>query len=459
MDASTARGAGAASSVWKIGLGGAASGALLLVALQWVWPALSPKGAAQPDPKDAIPPMVLSVDGPASAGPAASAASTAANNAASAKPAGPPQPPVSVSTVLARQQDVPVQVDAPGTVVALRTVDIKPQLSSVVAQVHVQEGQTVKAGQLLFTLDDRNEKARLAQAQAQLAKSSAAQADAQRQYQRSRELLEQKFVSQGSVDTALANWDAARAAVQADQANVEAAKVALSYTRIAAPGAGRVGAIAVYAGSSVAAQSTLLLTLTQLDPIGVSFSLPQQHLGALLQASKKGGAAVQVTSTEAGAEHQQGQLEFVDSVVDAASGTLKAKARLANAKQALWPGAFVQVRLTVGQVDGGVLVPQAAIIQSPKGRMVYTVDADKRAVPTPVKVVMVSGDEAVVTGVRAGQTVVLDGRQNLRPGSVVLDTSAKGPSAKAATHGAPTAGATAPKASPADAAHKSTQAS
>jgi len=171
-----------------------------------------------------------------------------------------------------------------GIVTPLTSVDVKPQLSSMVAKVHIQDGQFVKAGDLLITLDSRTDEANVAKARAQLAKDNAALADAQRQLARAQQLLAQKFISQGALDTAQALVDAQSAAVLADQAAIDAARVALSYARITAPVAGRAGAVSVSAGSAVQANLSTLVTITQLDPIAVAFSLPQRNLPDALAA-------------------------------------------------------------------------------------------------------------------------------------------------------------------------------
>lgn len=188
---------------------------------------------------------------------------------------------VTVTTVPARREDFALELGATGTVSALNRVEIHPQISAAIERVHIREGQTVRAGELLFTLDSRAAEVRVAQAQAQLQRDLATLADAERQLARSRDLLRQDFVSQSAVDTNLSQVEAQQAVVVADRAAIQAARVDLGYARIVAPSAGRVGAIAVYAGSYVTPASPALVTITQLDPIAVSFPVPQRHIGAL----------------------------------------------------------------------------------------------------------------------------------------------------------------------------------
>jgi RND family efflux transporter MFP subunit len=352
--------------------------------------------------------------GKGDAGPVSTSAPHAARGAASA-------PAVSVSVVAAAQRDFPVLVRATGSVTPLSSVDVKPQVSSVVTQVHVREGQFVRAGELLFTLDARGDEANLGKAQAQLARDQATLADAKRQLDRNRDLLGRGFISQGAVDTAQANADAQQAALQADQAAIDAVKVSLSYARIRAPGAGRVGAITVYPGTSVSANGAALVTITQLDPIAVAFSLPQRDLPdalRMLHAAGGGGAVSASLPDRQGERH--GRLQFVDNQVDAASGTVRVKAAFDNKDHALWPGAYVDVALTVRTLRDAIVIPLAAIVQDTRGSVVFVVGADKRAALRPVSVLESAGQDAVVSGIKAGERVVLDGRQNVRPGSPVI---------------------------------------
>ena len=353
-------------------------------------------------------------------------AASAPNHRASAGDA-----PVAITTASARRQDFAIVLQAIGAVAPISSVEVKPQVTSVVTRVHVKEGQFVKAGELLFTLDSRTDQANVDKMRAQVARDEAALADAKRQLARSRELLAQNFVSQGAVDTNLATVAAQTAAVEGDRAALNAARIALSYDRIAAPGSGRVGAISVYPGTAVSANQTTLVTITQLDPIDVTFSLPQRYLGSLLAALKEGNAPVSAKLPEAGTE-VKGRLSFVDSAVDAGTGTVKAKARFDNRAARLWPGAFVSVSLEAGALKDAVVIPQAAIIQSVRGPIVYVV-SDGKAVLRPVTVVDSRGEDAAVKGVSAGELVVVEGRHNVRPDSPVIERPHAGKPAAAAS--------------------------
>jgi multidrug efflux pump subunit AcrA (membrane-fusion protein) len=375
---------------------------------------------------------------------------------------------VGITTVRAQVRDLPVLITATGTVAPMSSVDVRPQITSLIVKVHVTEGQFVKAGQLLFSLDPRADEANVAKARAQLARDEAALADAQRQLKRSQELLAQNFISQGALDTNQTNVQSQTAAVALDKAALDAAKLGLSYTRISAPGAGRLGAINVFAGSSVQANVTTLVSLTQLDPISVAFSLPQRYLADALAALKDGGALVSAMPPESASTPKAiapmglvanapasaasgsrrdgaggggggagrpaapppvpalaGRLKFVDNAVDPTSGTVKAKAVFDNAAGLLWPGAFVNVAMTASVIKGAVVIPQAAIIQSPRGTMVYSV-VEGKAAPRSVQVLYAQGEEAAVSGLKPGERIVLDGRQNVRPGASVVERARDG---------------------------------
>jgi len=371
------------------------------------------------------------------------AVAAAGPGAAGSGAAGGGGPPVSVSLVTVQTRDVDVMLDATGTVTALNSVEIRPQVASTITRVHIREGQFVTAGQPLFTLDARNDEVNVTKARAQLAKDLAALADAQRQLARSKDLFAQNFISQGAVDTNQTLVDSQQAVVASDRAAIEAAQVALSYSRITAPAAGRAGAINVFAGSFVQPSGMPLVTIIQLDPIAVAFSLPQRNLGQALATLRGGGGKVTVTFPEAGGS-ATGKLLFVDNAVDANSGTVRVKAEFANKDERLWPGAFVTIRLAVQTLKGASVLPQAAIIQSPRGKVVYVVDASGKAATRPVEVLYSEGIEAAVSGLKAGERVVLDGRQNMRPGSAVIERapaeaggrSRRGGAASAAASGA-----------------------
>jgi RND family efflux transporter MFP subunit len=337
-------------------------------------------------------------------------------------------PPVSVTTVRAKKMDLPLLLRATGTVTPFTTVDVRAQVNSLISKVHIKEGQFVKAGQLLFTLDARTDEANVGKARAQLAKDNVALADARRQLARSQQLFAQNFISQGALDTGQTGVETQQAAVAASQAATTAAQVALSYARIVSPHAGRVGTINVFAGSAVQANVTPLVTVTQLDPVAVTYSIPQRHLNDALGALKDGGSPVTATLAE-GAGTFEGRLQFIDSAVDVSSGAVKAKAVFANRDSKLWPGAFVEVSQTVGVIKDAVVVPQAVIVQNARGTLVYAL-VDGKAESLPVKVLYSQGSNAAVEGVKPGAVLVLDGKQNVRPGSTLIERTPDGAGGK-----------------------------
>lgn len=337
----------------------------------------------------------------------------AAKDAKSAN-AGPPAALVTLAT--AEKQDVPVTVQVNGSVVSLNSVDLRPQVTNTVSAVHVKEGQFVKAGQLLFTLDDRNDQANLARARAQQQKDEATMADLERQYKRSQDLVAQNFIAKSAADATLSQLQAQRAAVAADRAAVQSAQVALGYATLRAPIAGRIGAVNIYPGTLV--QPTLsLVTITQLDPIAVSFPVPEGNLQDLLAASRtRAKVEALVTGRR---EPLFGTLDFVDNTVDPQIGTVRAKAVFANADQSLWPGQFVNTRITVRMLDGVTVVPAAALMMLSDGATLYVVDAERNAARRQVKVLHTFGTKVAVSGVTPGEQVVIEGSQNVRPGGKV----------------------------------------
>ncbi|WP_354373722.1 efflux RND transporter periplasmic adaptor subunit [Variovorax paradoxus] len=325
-------------------------------------------------------------------------------------------PPALVTLATAVRQDVPVTVQVNGSVVSLNSVDLRPQVTNTVAAVHVKEGQFVKEGQLLFTLDDRNDQANLARARAQQKRDEATLADLERQYKRSQELVAQNFIAKSAADATLSQLEAQRAAVAADRAAVQSAQVALGYATLRAPIAGRIGAVNIYPGTLV--QPTLsLVTVTQLDPIAVSFPVPEANLQDLLAAARsRARVEALVTGRQ---EPLSGVLNFVDNTVDPQIGTVRAKAVFDNADQSLWPGQFVGTRITVRTLPGATVVPAAALMMLSDGTSLYVVDKAATAARRKVQVLYTFGTKVAVSGVEPGEQVVIEGSQNVRPGGKV----------------------------------------
>ena len=370
--------------------------------------------------------------------PAVAASPASAPMAAGSAPGGAPAAaaggrggPQTVGVVLAQQRDVPVSIEAAGSVVALDSVEVRPLATGVLTEVSVTEGQLVKRGAVLFKLDDRAERANLEKARAQLAKDKATQADIERQLARAKELFEQNFIARNAVDTLTTQLDAQLAAVRASQAGIQASEVALGNFVLKAPMGGRAGSVNVVKGSLVQPSGVALVTLTQMDPIGVSFTLPENQLGPLRGADKElarsGGVplTVQLPGERRGqpAVALPGHVSFIDSGVDPSTGTIRVKGKLVNEGRQLWPGQYVTTRLTLRTVKDAVVIPQAAVIVRGNERSVYVVDADGKAQMKTVQMRQPLGEMVVVEGVAAGEKIVVEGKQNLRPGTPVKEAA------------------------------------
>jgi len=334
---------------------------------------------------------------------------------------------VQVVSAVAAQGDVAVRLTANGTVSALQTVEVRPQISATIKAVHIKEGQFVRQGERLFTLDTRAEAANLSKAEAQVAKDRADLANAERNFARQRDLFQQKFISQAALDTAQNQVDGLRGQLAVNQAAADASRVALSFGEITAPIAGRTGAIAVHPGSLVQPSGAALLSITQIDPINVSFTLPEHELAALQQAVAKGAVAVSAAPTvsgEAAQEARQGRMVFVDNAVDSASGTIRLKAEFRNPDARLWPGMFVSVSLSPQTLTKAITVPVQAVQTGPEKKFIYVIGDDMKVTAAPVKVRLIQDGMAVVEGIAAGTRVVMEGAQSLRSGSLVAEAKA-----------------------------------
>jgi RND family efflux transporter MFP subunit len=373
----------------------------------------------------------------------------------------------SVTVLPVQRRDVPVIVEAPGTVVPLQTVELRAQVSGVVREVLVREGQAVRRGEPLFQLDDRNERANLDKARAQLLRDRATLADLERQLQRARELRGQGFIAQSAADSSATQVEAQQALIRSDEAAVQSAEVALGFTRLTAPLSGRVGQIAVHPGSLVQPGGVALLTIHQIDPVGVSFPVPEAHLSPLLALAgisspgpaaavgkpRSGAAATELAVLlPLGGERRRGEaphslpgrLVFVDNAVDTASGTILVKGSLANPRQQLWPGQYVSVRLTLRTLEQAQVIPQAAVIQRGAERSVYVVAPDGSARPKVVQLRQSLGELIAVEGLDDGDRVVVEGKQNLRPGTPLrIAVPASAGAASGGTAGGTAGGATA----------------
>jgi RND family efflux transporter MFP subunit len=337
---------------------------------------------------------------------------------------------VPVTTALVESRDVPVKLKATGAVTPLQSVDVRAQVTSTVRELHIREGQNVKKGELLFSLDARTEDANLKKALAQVEKDRADLSTARRNLERQQELFRQKFIAQAALDTVQNQVDTLTGQLAIDQAAVEAARVAIALTEIRAPFAGRTGTISVRAGSLVQPGPTApaLVTITQIDPIAVAFTVPEKELPTI-QAAIRGGSLAVIATSQAGSERFKGKVTFVDNAVNTTTGTIQVKAEFANGDARLWPGMYVNVELSPRTIQNASVVPAQAVQTGPEKRFVYVVQDDRKVASIPVKVDYIEETFAAIDGVKPGARVVVEGAQNLRPGSVVAEADRSSPDA------------------------------
>ncbi len=329
---------------------------------------------------------------------------------------------IQVVTTLIARDDVPVRLMANGIVSAQQTVPVRPQLSAMIRGVHIREGQFVQSGERLFTLDARTEDANVSRTEGMLAKSRVELRNAERNLERQRELFEQHFISQAALDVAQNQVDSLRAQLAVDQATVQANRIARGFTEIRAPIAGRTGAITVHQGSLVQPNDALV-NITQIDPINVSFTVPEREFVPLQEALKRGDVPVEVELDAGQKQTRKGKLIFIDNVVDTASGTILLKAEFPNADSHLWPGMFVTVALVPRTIENALSVPVQALQNGPERKFLYVVGDNSKVHSLPVNVLLIQEGLAVISGegIMQGMRVVVEGAQNLRPGSVITE--------------------------------------
>ncbi|SDX41577.1 efflux RND transporter periplasmic adaptor subunit [Lysobacter enzymogenes] len=361
--------------------------------------------------------------------------------------------PVPVALAPVARQDVPVYLIAQGTVQARNSVTVNPQIGGVrLVELHFKEGQEVKRGDLLAQLDPRNAQAGFDEATAKLRQDQAALATARSNYLRSSDAHYRQYVSKLDLDTQRNAVAQAEALVAADEAAIHNARVQLDYTRVLAPIDGIAGIRGVDPGN-VVTTSTNLVTITQVRPIYVSFNLPEQNLDSVYRATQA-GAPLEVEALDRVDAHTVaagGSLDVIDNAVDPATGTFKLRSLFGNDPRALWPGQFVNVRLKLRTVAGGLVIPAQALQRSPDGDYVYLLQPDQTVKMQPVKVAGEVGDSQVMigAGLREGGRVVVEGQFRLKPGSKVKPVAATAtvalamPAASAPSVNAPAAGASA----------------
>ncbi|MGH9617752.1 MAG: efflux RND transporter periplasmic adaptor subunit [Candidatus Acidiferrales bacterium] len=327
---------------------------------------------------------------------------------------------VPVTVAKAARKNIPVNLTAIGSASAYTTVSVESQVDAVLEQVHIKEGQFVKKGDLLFTLDARPFEASLAQAQANVAKDQAqAELDGV-QAQRYEALYKAGVGTKEQYDQMQSSLQAQQAAVRADQAAVESAQLQVSYCKIYAPVSGRTGALQVYPGNIVKADSTpAMIVINQVNPIYMSFSVPQQYLGDVQKFMARGRLRVEATPYGE-TKPEIGYLSFVDNSVDNTTGTIALKATFRNGDYQLWPGQYSNVLLRLAEDENATVVPTQAVQTGQDGDYIYVVKSDMTVEKHNVKVGRTAGSDTVVlSGIQPGETVVTDGQLRLIPGMKV----------------------------------------
>ena len=356
-------------------------------------------------------------------------------------PAAPGQMALPVTVIEVQPQQVPMIIEAVGQAEGSKEVEVRARVSGILTKQLYKEGDTVKAGATLFTIDRALYEIELVQARAALAQERANLEKAQREAKRLKPLVEQKAISQKEYDDATSSLKTSQASIMASQAKVRDAELNLSYTNVTSPISGVTGRARYSEGSLVTPgnDSSLLTTVNISDPIWVRFSFSESETLQLRQST--GNTVVKLSLPDGSIYEESGKLNFAASTVDTQTGTVALRAEFPNPKLILLPGQFVRVQVVTGKREA-YLVPQSALVQSDQGKMLFTVSADNKVAPRPVETVGWSGHDWIVTkGLAAGDKVIIDNLMKLRPGAPVAPHGpAQGPGAPGpdgSTGGAP----------------------
>ncbi len=338
---------------------------------------------------------------------------------------------IPVRVVQVTRQDVPRYLTGIGTVQSLQSVTVRPQIDGILAKLAVKEGQWVKQGDLLASIDDRAIRASLDQARAQLGQSQAQLQVAGVNLKRYKDLSVDNGISRQTLDQQQALVDQLKATIQGNQAAIAAAQVQLSYTQIRSPVTGRVGIRTVDEGNFLRVTDTQgLFTVTQIDPIAVEFALPQQTLPTLLALTHSNEAAQVKAFVDGDSENGNllgtGHLTLIDNQVSATTGTIRAKAEFDNRQQKLWPGQLVNISVESQVLHDALVVPPQVVQRGVDNHYVYRVKGSA-VESVPVKVVYQDSERTVIDGVAAGDTLISDGQSRLKPGSEIEVVKAQQP--------------------------------
>jgi len=351
---------------------------------------------------------------------------------------------VSVAVAKVQQQDVPVYLTGLGTATAFNTANIKSRVDGQIMEINFKEGQSVKQGELLIVIDPRPYQAQLDQMQAQKFKDDATLRDAQLNLQRYTTLIPSGSIAQQQVDTQKALVDQLEGTVRTDQALIDNARLQVAYCHITAPFAGRVGLRQVDKGNMVHASDTNpMLVLTQLQPITVIFTLPEDQLPTVAQHMKNSSLQVEAYSRDDQTKIATGKLQTIDNEIDQTTGTAKLKAVFDNNDNALWPNQFVNANLLLETRKNSTVVPTAAILRGPQGNYVYAVKPDKTVEARTIAISLTQGNITTITsGLNPGDTVVTDGQDKLQTGSKVEPRGGGPGNTPSGSGGAPTGSST-----------------
>jgi multidrug efflux system membrane fusion protein len=347
-------------------------------------------------------------------------------------PKGTPKARTSVVPVLTAEAittNMPLRIDPPpvGHVMAFSTVMVHSQIGGIISGVHFQEGQEVKKGDLLFTIDPRPSQAALDQARAALARDTAQLEYAKINFEREQKLYDQKLISQDERDTNKANLDALMGTVLLDHAAITNAMLNLEFCEIRAPMDAKTGSLLAYQGDVVKAPDDSLVTLNQIHPVYVQFGVPEQFLPEIHREMKTKKLSVAASYGGLLGSAPEGELTFIDNAVDETTGMIQLKATFANEDGTLWPGQYVQVQLTLSELTNVVAVPTQAVQTGQNGEYTYVVKSNQTVEERPIVIgISYEGETVVQQGLQAGETVVTDGQLRLAPGAAVSDSSKKG---------------------------------
>lgn len=364
------------------------------------------------------------------------------DKAAEPKPAGAAAgargKPPNVRMIELQPRPFSVVLEGLGTVTPIATVTVRPQVDGPLQSVSFQEGAAVKRGQLLAEIDPRPFRIKLAQAKATVARDQAQLQNARLDLERYKTLSEQKLIARQQLDSQVSLVAQHEAAAAADEANVAEAQLQLQYTRIESPIDGVAGIRQVDPGNLVkATDANGIVVLTQLDPIAVVFTLPQDQLTPLSAAMAAGPAKVEVYSRDGSEQLGVGTLRVIDNQINMQTASVRLKAHFDNRERKLWPNQFVRARVTVSREDAALVLPATAVQHGPQGAYVYVVASNNIAQIRPIRVALLQGEDAVIeAGLKAGDRVVTQGQAQVKPNAPVHPIAAEGPGAQRAAAGA-----------------------